>query len=146
MKIKRGFAYIGGFRKFRVYLDNKTTAEVGLSKTIEWDFEQNGQIIHFETMSWEKSKKYRLTNNVEYMHVNVNPVIRLVYAIWMIFLISFAVFRVFISDEALMIVLPTILIVTILLLVGHILNRKNYIKVKAYDCNDELIELEEVPW
>ena len=143
MHIKRGFAYIGGVRKFRMYVDEEEVAALKLSSSVDLDIEGQHQIIQFRTMKLEKSKRYYLPPNVAKLHVNVNPMFRVMYAsLFVIFMILMFI-RAFVGYEQMALLTVLILILSVSVLVIHYTNLKSYIQVLAYDDNNQLIPLTE---
>lgn len=143
MKVTRGFAYIGGVRKFRMHLDKEEVATVKLSSSITVDIVPQHQTVQFRTMKLEKSKIYYLTQEVSSLHVNVNPMFRMMYGSLLVIFGMLFLIRPFVSSELSLIFSMLLVLSSIIVLVIHFTNLDSYIKVLAYDENNNLIPLEQ---
>lgn len=141
MKIKRNFAYGGLIRKFRIYINDEHVSNVKLLQEVEVQQPEDEFIIHFETMLFNSSRKYRIKTNEQVRIVaNVNPLVRL-FGLIPLAILAFLYF----SPELSIGIVIGIMIFTIAYLFIYIgLLQDRYITFKVYDSEQNLIPKEEV--
>lgn len=142
MKIKRGFTFVGGARKFRVYVNDELVGNLKLSSEIEVEQPKESFTLYFETMRFEKSHKCVITSDEPVRVVaNVNPIIRVALAMITALLFILISFRSELTSTAKIIILSPIFL---FFLFYYLVFKNNYLIFKVYDQENILLPIEKV--
>lgn len=143
MKIKRNFTYIGGIRKFKIFIDDEYVSNLKLNKEVEVEQPDKEFSIYFRTMKLEKSKKYLIKTDKPVRIVsNVNPLVRITFWTSFILLVSLMPLTSLLELQFINSLMAIIAVgfLYVIFYYGYLVGR--YITFEAYDLEGQIVDKE----